>query len=95
MKEIIPMALRSIHIPKIKIIYHVISKIVQTCYFGYFGHAYLCPKKNDRIHFYKALLFISMQKNNFIPHLFPEILLRYYKYKFILGTLDVPAHTRQ
>ena len=32
-----------------------------------------------------------MQKNNFIPHLFPEILLRYYKYKFILGTLDVPA----
>ena len=52
-------------------------------------------KKNDRIHFYKALLFVSMQKNNFIPHLFPEILLRYYKYKFILGTLDVPAHTRQ
>ena len=46
--------------------------------------------KNNSISLYKTLMFIFMPKNNFIPHLFFETLLRYYKL-VILSTLDTPS----
>ena len=37
---VIPMTRRSMLTPKIKIIYHVIPKILETCYFQHSGHAW-------------------------------------------------------
>ena len=72
------MARMFMNILKSKIIQHVISKILQTCYVGYFGHAWhfaktsenclviwLCltkPIKKDSINLQETLMFISMQK---------------------------------
>ena len=74
------MARRSMHIPKIKIIQHIISKILQTCYFGYLGHAWPHQLKMENF---------GMKKINFIPNFFLEIFERYCKLVQV-GTLAMP-----
>ena len=49
------------------------------------------PTKINGINLYDSLVFIFMQKIIFFPHLFREILQRYYKL-IILGTLGTPDH---
>ena len=50
--------------------------------------------KNDTTTLCKTLMFVIMQKNIFIPHLFFEILKRYCRLT-ILGTLGTPGHPHQ
>ena len=50
--------------------------------------------KNDTTILCKTLMFVIMQKNIFIPHLFFEILKRYCRLT-ILGTLGMPGHPHQ
>ena len=59
---------------KINFILHVFLQILQTCYFGYFGHAWVCTPKNGIIDLQKTLMFICMPKTNFINYFFLEIL---------------------
>ena len=69
----------------------IIAKILQTCYFGYFGHDLLWPPR--AISACRKLWRLSSCKKNQITQHFLEILLRYCQ--FILGTLGMPGHIYQ
>ena len=67
-------------------ILYVFLKILQTCYFGYFGHAWLCTPKNDSINLQRIFVF-KKQNINFVPHVFLEILQRYVYKLFLFWVL--------
>ena len=75
---------------KINFICHSFLEILQTCYFGYFEHAWL-HTQNGTINLEKSFAFISKQKINFVPHIFLEILQKYCKL-VILGTLRMSGN---
>ena len=68
--------------------------ILQTCYFGYLGHARLWPVKTILPACRKLWYLSSCKKIIFIPNLFLELLQTYYKL-VILGTLSMRHHAYQ
>ena len=59
-----------------------IEKILQTCYFGYFGHTWLWPVKTLLPACRKLWCLSLCKKIIFIPSLFLETLQRYYKFGY-------------
>ena len=63
-----------IFMQNVKFISHLfLTKLLQTCYFGYLSHA-CWPQENNYTASYEILMTIYMQKINLIPHFFLEIL---------------------
>ena len=74
------MAKRYMHLSKIKIISHVISKILQTWYFGYIGHAWPYQPKRTVSTYGQLWCLPACTITNFIPNFFFEIdiVIRYW-----------------
>ena len=70
------------HIPKTKIIKHIIFRILQTCYFEYFGYAWPHQSKIV-VPTYGKLMFTGMQKIKDIAKILQTF----------LGTLNMPGQT--
>ena len=80
MKEIIPIGVLCKY-TKIKIIYHAIFKLMQTCCFGYFGHAFPHQSKTV-VSTYQKLWYLTAYKKS---TLFPTFSLRYCKLVWVSG----------
>ena len=74
--------MRCMYIPKIKIIQYDISdcKLVILVLWA----CLVSLIKNDSLTLWKTFIFTCMQKINFIPNFFPEILQRYCKFVWLL-----------
>ena len=71
----------------------VIAKILQTCYFGYFGHVWLRKPKLILLPCRKLLCLSAMQpKSQLHPPHFSEDIAKICKI-LILGTLGIPGYT--
>ena len=79
---------------KINFILNVFLEILQSCWFGYFGHAWLCTPKSNTINLQKTFLLIYRQKINFIFHIFMEILQRNLNFLFRVPWVCLAMHTK-
>ena len=67
-----------------------IPMILQTCYFGYFGQAWLHTPKM----IVSSLFFICRRKSHFIPHVFLAIMQRYAIFLFWVLWACPDTHTQ-
>ena len=78
---------------KINFILHVFFVILQTCWLGYFQHAWL-RTPSDIIILLEIFIFICRQKINFIPHALPKILQKYANFLFCVLWACLVTHTQ-
>ena len=71
-----------------------ISNILQTCYFGYFRHAWLLTPKVILSTCRKVSCLPAGKKINFIPHVFLEILHRYVNILFYVIWACLATHAK-